>query len=58
MKKVLLNKAKEILKHKFAIPIASVVLAVLLTPISPMLGGMCLGVLCYTAAKIIIDSNK
>jgi len=57
MKKVL-DKAKEILKHKFAVPVISVVLAVLLTPISTILGGMCLGVLCYTVAKIIIDSNK
>tara|TARA_R110001592_G_scaffold87117_5_gene257300 strand:- start:24936 stop:25109 length:174 start_codon:yes stop_codon:yes gene_type:complete len=57
MKKVL-DKAKEILKHKFAVPVISVVLAILITPISPILGGMCLGVLCYTGAKIIIDSNK
>ena len=57
MKKVL-DKAKEILKHKLAVPVISVVLAILLTPISPILGGMCLGVWCYTGAKIIIDSNK
>jgi hypothetical protein len=57
MKKVL-DKAKEILKHKFTVPVISIALAGLLTPISPILGGMCLGVLLYTAAKIIIDTNK
>mgnify|MGYP003647387934 CR=1 FL=1 len=54
MKKVL-DKAKEILKHKFAVPVISVVLAILITPISPILGGMCLGVLCYTGYKTRYD---
>ena len=49
---------KAVLKHKFTVPVVSLLVGGLLTPISPFLGGLCFGVLGYTAYSIIKDSKK
>jgi hypothetical protein len=45
------------LKHKFTVPVISLLVGGLLTPVSPFLGGLCFGVLGYTTYLIIKNSK-
>jgi len=49
--------SKTVLKHKFTVPVVSLLVGGLLTPVSPFLGGLCFGVLGYTT-YLIIKSSK